>query len=242
MDNINLYYQPLQEPLHALASCLVRTLLVILAEFVQIKVLRSMRKESGIINNVATLYILSLMVAGPCYLIFSTIIDFIHPVHKILGLWFCYVLEFVGYLIFNIIAFHSFAVALMRYVFIVHRESTIKYGKEKIKNIFLFLSFFIPLIIDIFGILNNQELDAISTINRCKGVDHKMFLMKSSTLVASKLPFCEYKVLPEDGQLGEVFAMLRYIHCIVTICIYLIMGFNFTEGFIYYKTFSHIIR
>ena len=242
MDNINLYHQPLPEPLHAIAFCFVRTLLVIFAEFVQVKVLRSIKKENGIINKVATLYILTLMVAGPYFLIMSTLIDLIHPVHKILGKWFCYVNEFVGFLLFNITAFHSFAVALMRYVFIVHRQTTIKYGKEKCKTMFFFLSFFIPVAIDIFGIINNQELDPIAGLRRCKGVDHKMFLVKSSTLDAPKLPFCEYKLLPEDGQFGEVFAVLRYIHCIVTICIYLIMGFNFMEGFIYYKTFSHIMR
>ena len=242
MDSISLYYQPLQDPLHVIVFFVIRTLLVIFAEFVQFKALRAIQKETGIINRIATLYLIVLMIAGPYYLIFFTTIDLIYPVHKIIGEWFCFFGSFVGYLIFNIIAFHSFIVALMRYFFIVHREAIIKYGKDRYKNVFLFLSFFIPLTIDILGELTYGGLNPISSFNRCHGVDHKMFLIKTSTLDEAKLPFCEYTPLSKEGPFGELLAMLKYTSCIVTVCIYLIMGFNVTEGIIYYKTFSHIIR
>ena len=242
MEKINLYHQPLQDPLHAIVFFFVRTLIVIFGEFIHIKALSAIKQENGIVNKVATFYIISLMVAGPYYLIFFTSIEFIFPVHKIIGKWYCLLGKFIGSFLFNVAAFHSFVVAIMSYCFIVHQERTIKYGKEKFLNIFLFLSIFIPLSIDIMRELTDGELSPVSSINRCYGVDHKMFLIKTSTLDVAKLPFCDYKVLPEDGPFQILYAMSRYIGCIIALCINVVMGFNLTEAILYYKTFSHIIR
>ena len=242
IDSLDLYYQPLQDPVFASISFTTRVALVIIAEFVQAKVLVLLKKENGLVNDVARLYILSLMIGGPFWLLFSSTIEFIHPASEVIGNWYCFVCSFIYHLCFYIISFHSFIVALMRYFFIVHENKVKAYGKEKVKRIFVFLSFLVPLTLDVWNELNFRELNALSVVNRCYGIDHKTFLIEASTSNAAKLALCKYGDFEKDAAYGELIPILRYVSCITSTFITVFIGFNLTESVIYYMTFSHIKR
>jgi hypothetical protein len=180
------------------------------------------------------------MILGPYALIVSTLTDFIYPVNQIIGHWFCSFGWFFMYFCFTIVSFNSFIVALMRYFFIVWREKAATYGKEKVKKIFLFLSVIFPLIMTVWRVSDTNEIDAMSFINKCYGIYHKVFLIEESTLNVSQQKYCAY--VHYDGYYGKVISLALQISCMIRASAMIILCFNLTEGIIYYKTFTHMIR
>ena len=182
------------------------------------------------------------MIANPIVVILTSSTDFIHPLNQVVGQWFCSVGWFVGYLCFAIASFHSFIVALMRYFFIIKEDLVKFYGKERAKKLFLFLSFFIPFFVIAWGGIDTVELDAMSFINKCNGIDHKVFLIETSTLNIAKRNFCQHQIYNESSSLHKLLSVFRRASCITRTSILLVMGFNFTEIILYYKILSHMYR
>jgi hypothetical protein len=136
----------------------------------------------------------------------------------------------------------SFIIAMMRYWFIVHEEKVQKYGKEKTKRIFAFLSVFIPLFLVIWGTAENTELDPLIFVNRCYGRDHKVFLINISPLEVFNPYYCKFGNYSDEGMYGIILEMFKRATCIFKTILMLLMACNLTEGIIYYKIFSHIKR
>ena len=240
-EDIDIYYQPLQPPLVIIGIMLIRIIVVILAEFVQFKAYLQIKKENGLVTQVAKVYLIVLMVAGPYWLIYTTIIELIYPVHEVIGDWFCSGAIFIGYVIFFIQANHSFIVASLRYLFIVHEATVKSYGKEKVRRIFLILSIVLPILLILWEIPLFNEFDAMSFNNKCKGLDIKMILLETSTLSVAKRNFCDYGPFGETFNSGSLDT-IRYISCILRTCVILFLNFNITEGILYYLIISHMIR
>ena len=84
-EDIDIDYQPLQSPFVITGFLFIRMIVVILAEFIQFKVYFLIKKENSLVTQVAKVYLIVLMVAGPYWLIYTTIIEFIYPVHEVIG-------------------------------------------------------------------------------------------------------------------------------------------------------------
>ena len=245
IQDINLFYQPVQDPMIGLAFFAVRTLIVFLGEYIHIKVFNLMKKENGLIKDVARLFTIMQMIYWPFWLIFSTTTDFIHPLNKVFGEWYCFMGWFIHWSCWTYISFHSFIVAIMRYIFIVHNSKVNAYGGEKAKRIFFFLSIAIPVFLIIWGIIElpDRPVDPTSFINKCYGKHHKKFLIDTSTLNTVKSGFCEFGRYDEfKGPVYSIIATIKRIFCISKAILYIVMGFNICEGFIYYRTLKHISR
>ena len=243
VDNIDLYYQPTEIPSIVAVIFLMGSAIVVVGEYVLLKVLGLIKSEKGIANEVCRVYILALMILGPHSLIFRTITNLVYPVHEVIGHWFCTFGWLFMYVCFNIVAFHSFVVAMMRYFFIVWREKAERYGKEKVKKIFFVLSLVVPLILTVWMAIDTSEIDAMSFVNKCYGIYDKEFLIEESTLDGSKRKFCAYEPYDGGGYYGKmIIPLVRQISCMIRSGIGFILYFNFTEGVLYYKTFNHIIR
>ena len=238
VEKIDLYYQPVVSPEIAITFFLLRLPLVLMGEFLYSKVFELMKKETGLVNDVTKLVSFVQVVFWPVWLVFSTSTDFLHPLNKVFGQWFCSFGWFFIHLCYNILAFHSFIVATMRYYFIVHVGRVSDQGKKKIKRFFFILSFLIPLLLVAWDGMDGSELDALSFINKCNGKHHNVFLIETSTSDVFKRNFCEF----DTYELGSSFAVLRRISCITKTAIRIIMGLNLTEGFIYFALLSHINR
>ena len=115
------------------------------------------------------------MVYWPVTVIFGTTTDFLHPLRDIVGEWYCSFGYFwiVGGM--TLILFHSFVVGLMRYIFVVHNERVVSYGKEKAKKMFFLASILIPVFLTLWGFLNGRDESAITSLNKCYGVHHKAY-------------------------------------------------------------------
>ena len=73
-----------------------------------------------------------------------------------IGSWMCYIFAFVFSFGVNSVASHSLIVAILKYVFIVHTMKARSFGEDKMKRLFLFINFLLPLILAInFMIISN---------------------------------------------------------------------------------------
>ena len=245
IHDVNLYYQPVQDPKIGFAFFTLRTVMVGLGEYIHVKVFNLMKKENGLIKDVARLFTIVQMIYWPFWLIFSTTTDFIHPLDKVIGEWYCFMGWFIHWSCWTYISFHSFIVAIMRYVFIVHNAKVTAYGGDKAKKIFFFLSIAIPALLIVWGMIElpDRPVDPMSFINKCYGKHHKKFLIDTSTMDVVKSGLCEFGRYDEfKGPVYSMIATIKRIFCISKSILYLIMGFNIFEGFVYYKTLKHIIR
>ena len=240
IEHIDLYYQPIQIPLIATVFFVIKICLLMAGEYLQFKVYIMIQKENGLVKNVTRLFVCTQMIFWPFWVFFATSTDFIHPLNQVIGQWYCTVGFFIFYILGNIIIFHSFITALMRYVFILHKEKVDKYGKEKIQKLFLLLSVLIPLLLFILGGVDGDELDPMSFFNKCNGKHHRVFLIETATLNVAKRNFCGLNNYDKTGSFGKLTSLFRQMSCITNKIVQIIMGLNIVEGFLYIRTLSHV--
>ena len=240
--DVNLYYQPLPDTKIAGVFLFVRLLLIVLGEFLHVKLYKLIKRENGLVKNVTRLFTVTQMVFWPFWLILTTSTDFVHPLKAVIGRWYCTFNWFFFYYGWIIISFHSCIVALLRYCFILHSKKVEKIGKEKVKTIFFFASFLVPLLVVIWAAIEGSELNAMSFINKCYGNHHKVFLIDTSTLNVVKRNFCQFEVLETHHKFGMLISLLRRVSCVTKTTLMLVMGFNISEGLVYCKVLSYIYR
>ena len=85
IDDIDLYYQPLVEPTTAFAFFVSKSSIILVGEFIGVKLLMNLKKDNSILNHVTTFFVLTQMVGYPISLVFITVNDFLHPVNEVIG-------------------------------------------------------------------------------------------------------------------------------------------------------------
>ena len=242
LKDINLYHQPLHIPWIAILFSGIKLILLIAGEYLQIKVYKLMKKQKGILKRVTQTFVITQMIFWPFLFFFSGSTDFFHPMNELVGQWYCSIGSFFFWFLAYIILSHSFVAAAMRYFFILHREKVDKYGKERVQQVFLALSIGIPLFMATWDELEGTKLDAMSFINKCNGKHHLVFLIESSTINVAKRNFCAFEDYGATEVASRIMALLRQCSCVTSKIVQLLIGFNITEGFLYYKIFSHVNR
>ena len=242
IDELALYYQPTESNLLAGIFFLIRLAFVGLGEFLNIKIFLLMSKETCLVQDVVRVFAATQIAFLPTMLILNTSTDIFHPLNEIVGQWFCTISWFLTHVFGTIIVFNSLVVAAMRYCFIVHEDKVKLYEKKKVQNLFFWMSIGIPLFMIIWEATNEDELDVISTINKCYGNDHKKFLIDNARSDKFENKICDYTVAGEVDTFSKIIATLRSVSCITNKVVLILMTLNITEGVLYYKTLSHINR
>jgi len=242
IDELVLYYQPTESNLLASIFFLIRLAFVVLGEFLNIKIFLLMSKETCLVQDVVRVFAATQIAFLPTMLILNTGTDIFHPLNEIVGQWFCTIAWFLTHVFGTIIVFNSLVVAAMRYCFIVHEDKVKLYEKKTVKNCFFWLSIGIPLFMIIWEATNEDELDVISTINKCYGNDHKKFLIDNARSDKFQNKICDYTVAGKVDTFSKIIATLRSVSCITNKVVLILMTLNITEGVLYYKTLSHINR
>ena len=242
IENVNLYHQPVEEPLIATVFLLIKLCLVIAGEYLFFKVFQLMKKEKGILKEITQLLVYIQSFFWPFCIFFTHTAAFIYPMKDVLGEWYCYSGTFLFYFLGHVIISHSFITALMRYIFILQPNTVNFYGKDKVKRFFLFLSLFLPLLGALWELLDGAELDALSFINQCHGKHHQVFLIESSAINVAKRNFCAFDFNQTKGVWSKILALIQRIFCIANTIVQLTLGLNIAEGFLYFKILRHINR
>ena len=243
LDGVELYQQPVEEPNIAILFCIVRFVFTILAEACNYRVINVTKKDNGILNDIMNLQAYTVMITMPIRLIFTTLTDFMHPLNEVFGQWICSGYWFIKTISLQMYLYHSLFIALLRYVFIVHNDKVVEFGKEKIKRLFWYLSVGIPIFNLLWIATDLTEIDTNNFVNRCNGVDHKKFLIQSwSSLGLIKKNFESLQIHHESDNLSIFLAVLRRVSKVAQRIWIVFLASNITEGIIYYKLIQHMRR
>jgi hypothetical protein len=219
----------------------VRVLLVLIGEFLQIKVLKMAKKEKGACESIFKLFLHVQMVYWPLEVMFITTTDWIHPIHELLGgTWICDVIFFVKYSALYIILFHSFIVALVRYMFIIQYKFVERKGKEKIKKFFYWIILVVAFLCTLWKYFGGGELDSDPYMNKCRVKYHVEFLKFGNAMNAMKT-FCDKEYDKEDIW-SYWTSMIKKVSCIASSIIFILMGMNITEGLLYLRLIFYVKR
>ena len=243
IDEMDLYYQPVQNPAIGITFFLIKLPILILGILLNMKVLSLIKRETSVVNDVTKVATYAQMIFWFTFVLFTTATDFVHPLNEILGQWVCEFGWFITYFFTNIFTLHSFLVAMMRYCFIVHNDKFEKgFRKQNTKRVFLFLSLLIPLLMVIWGAISRSELDILSYINKCNGKHHKVFLIDTSTLNIAKRNFCAFEKYDTKGLGRQIIAWLHFMSCIINKILLVTIGLNVMEGFLYFRILTFMNR
>ena len=242
LDDINLYYQPVETISIGILFFFIRLILVIVGWIINFKLYLQICKETCLVKDVTKVYTMTQMTFLTIWLIFNSSTDFFHPLNEIVGQWYCTTGWFLVHLCGTITAFYSVIVSIMRYFFIIHEKKVELYGKKKAQRHFSWLIFIIPLITVLWEASNGSELDVMSVVNKCNGKDHKIFLIEESASAVFKNKFCEYDTYDETGSYGHIFALFRRVSCWTNKLTMVLTSLNVAEGFVYFRVLAHINR
>ena len=243
MDDVELYQQPVEKPNIAILFFFIRLVFTILAAACNYRVIYVTRKDNGILNDIIKLQAYIIMTSMPIRLIFITLTDLIHPLNEVLGQWICSSYWITKAISSQMMLFHSLFIALIRYVFVVHNDKVVDYGKEKMKKLFWYLIISIPIFNLLWIATDLTEIDTDNFINRCNGADHKKFLIQSwSSLGLIKKNFESLQIHRESDKLTIFLAVLRRISKVAQRLWIIFLASNITDGIIYYKLIQHMRR
>jgi hypothetical protein len=240
LDDIDLYYQPLESPSVSFTFFTLKLISIFIGEWIGMKVLTTIKKEIGLLTEITKLFVISQMILHPIVLFFDLTINLIHPVNEVIGDWFCSVGWLTSGIGVRIVLNNSFMAALMRYFFIIHETRVKDYGKKRAKRIFLVLTFALPLFQFISQAAEGSPRS--SFVKKCYGEDHKVFLIETSTLNVLKNQFLKLERYEHNGFIGSYYEIGKKMCKIIEATLFVIMGFNISEGVLYYKIFSHMHR
>ena len=139
-----------------------------------------------------------------------------------------------------IIVFHSFIIAMVRYTFIIHPRFVESKGKANVKNFFFWIILLVAFVTTLWKYFGSGDLDSDPYVNKCRGKHHLVFLRFKNAMEGLK-GFCNKEYDSEDIS-SYLTAMAKKISCIVSAVIFVLMGLNVTEGFLYIKVIKYVKR
>ena len=249
IENMDMYWRPIQETSEATFFLIVRLIVIIGGELLQMQALSMTKKENSACVDVFEIFLYVQMVYWPIEVIFITMTDWFYPLFELLGgMWICDLVFFVKYIMLFIILFHSFCIALIRYIYLFHYKFIERKGKEKMKRVFSYMVVSVAMVTTLWKYFGSGELDMDPYMNKCRGVFYKEFLLysldsssTSDNAMNAAENFCDFE--PDGGNIEQhVIAMVRKISCIASIVMFVLMGLNVTEGFLYLTIIIHVRR
>ena len=242
VSDIDLYFQPVEETFKGIIYLIIGLFITIVGEIIQFKLLKMVKHENGLVKEVTQFFCISSIIMYPILFLITSATDFLHSLDELFIKWFCPTIWVMHFIFLNIFTSHSFFVAIMRYFFIIHEEKVEKYGKQKIKRIFFSLYLLLPSMMVIFSVIERPEWDPFLYINTCYGRDHILFLKDIEPLDVLNPYFCGSDDIKNDGMIENGIAIIKKILCISKLALSVLMGFNISEGLIYWRIFKHMKR
>ena len=240
LSDVTLYYQPLPNPIFAAVNLGISCVILLIGEYTNARVLQFVKRETGLVMDVLKVFLYVQMVYWPIATLFGASTEFVYPVVNTFGSWFC-IAEFFWLVTgMSFILFHSFVVGLMRYIFVVHEEKVICFGKERAKKTFFWLAILVPCVLTTWGYFNNRDTSTVASLNKCKGLHHKVFLLEHSYDSTAKRNFCYFESY--EGHEDGIIVHLKRISCTLYSVLFFILGFNLVEGLLYWRTVKHSNR
>ena len=195
-------------------------------------------RKGNVIEPIMRWYLIFVMIFWPYELLYFWI-----NAHEIIpSSWFenCWLMNIMMHPIRTgrtIIAYNSFFVALIRYLYIVHYKRAKKWDFRKTGRVFQLASILVPLGMEIVRISTEIDVPGLKTTERFQTcvILNEGLNTTSSSIQLPQPATVEFtlRFLPRS-----LVSVLYYINLVIT----LIIGSNLVETFLYYKIFESIKR
>ena len=149
---------------------LARIFLLSIGTVLSLKIIRFCRKEKDkvwLINVTRAVAAIALTIFA---VIFEAMTEHIPNFSDYTGVSICYVAAFMYSFSSYLIVYESLFVSIIKYIFIVHTEKSMKYWEEKIQNMFFWVNILhclLPSIITIYLL----DFESYTSLNSCFGLE-----------------------------------------------------------------------
>jgi len=213
---------------------IVQVLLFGLGLILQLKIIVVARKEKDTTWQIYICHSIVLTIYYSFTILFAALMNFAPLTSMYTGSWLCYVGLFVQAYCYYAITNHTLLVAVMKFMFIVHREKVTAFGKEKVKLIFLRINLCFPLFWTTLVILSSEN-SIISSVNTCF---QQLAVPTNTTSCGTiKTIFCEFGHQAIVGEHAYILYIIKRCGCIFLEIAGVGMSSNLPEAFFYHKLF-----
>ena len=190
MSNINLYRQPLQNPIISYCLLPFQVGIAIVGILIQARILQMSKYEANVNTPMMETQAKIHMGFWPLFILLETLVDNVYPVAELTHPLFCHASRILLYICLYSFILYSFYAALLRYLFCIHTEKINEIGREKTIRVLHGLFYLHALIWSILTIFTSGQLDHLPLINGCLGYHTTIFLVEDSTFSMLKRHFC----------------------------------------------------
>ena len=172
--------------------------------FIQTRTLAMLKEENSVNNKLMVTQAKMHMVFWPTLVVATMLTDNIYPLTAYIPPEFCTILSFFWEYCGMCIILYSFYAALLRYIFCLHTQRALKFGKEKLIQIIYWTFYSHAFLWALYTKFIRFNLETIPLLNRCYGWMDRVYLMElhSSTNMV-KRHFCAF-----DSENGKYFNVL----------------------------------
>ena len=219
-------------------------ILYVVGSYIQIKIISTCMKEKDKVWQITITNSISMMILFSFAMIFQTIFRHVPVVSQYTGEWICFVAAFIYLIVGCIMGLHSFAISLVKYVFIVHQDWAFNFGEEKLKNVFFAINLVHSLLLNLPAVIF-YDFESMDSVTECLGL-HEKVLEHSNTYCWAQFErvwFCKLN----DGGYNEneepqLFFILKQSFCATRMLWLYLVCSNVPEGVVYYYIFRKMRR
>ena len=238
-ENVTLIDNSENASVGTLLYVIIQVLLFGLGVILQLRIIVVARKEKDTTWQIYICHSSLLIICYSFTIFFSGLMNFGPSTSIYTGSWICYFALSLHVYCYYAITSHTLLVAVMKFIFIVHLEKVIAFGKEKVKLIFLLINLCLPLFWTTLAILS-YENNSTPSINTC----FQQLVLSTNTTSSGtiKTIFCEFGHQAKVWEHGYILYIIKRCCCIFLEIVYVAISSNLPEAFFYYKIFRKMRR
>ena len=213
-----------------------------IGSYYQLKIISVCKKVKDKTWQIDITHSIALMISFFFVIVFEKVSDHVTILSQYTGVWFCYTAGFIYSFSAYLIGFHSFIIALMKYVFIVHSDQVRKFGDEKVKNIFFFVNIVHPIFLAVPTVLT-LDLEVYSSLISCFGLQDQLIeKYNSSNGIIERMFLCRLTTDENEYSDSYTFYVFKQGFCAIKMIWFLLFSCNIPEGYLYFKIFQTMRR
>ena len=223
-------------------SLITRVVLLSIGSFIQLKIISVCKKEKDKTWQIEISHSIAMMVLFSFAIIFESIIRHIPNLSEYTGVSICYITAVIYVYCPYIVAFHSLIVSSMKYIFIVHHQKVLRYGEDKIKEIFFWINLIHPFLLGI-ATVSLFDFESFRSLILCFDLQDQLLERYNSTRGNLERMFL-CKLASFDGE--DPYAHIAYVFtqgfCVIKMVYTILLSSNIPEAYFYYTIFKKMKR
>ena len=225
-------------------------LLFCVGSFIQVQIISVSYKERDTAWKMTITHSIVTIIYFAFEISFDAVTHFIPFLSQYTGNWICYAASFVTGYCYYCIGAYTLLISNLKYILIVQRIKTLKWGKETIKKWFFLANLFHPFILSsLHNLTSDWDYSSIrySSINSClrptEDTLREYNISSYNTKHTERIQYwhCPLKNSEEDSS-WYAYYVTEWSVCNLVAVIRVVIATNILEGFYYYKIFEYMRR